>query len=586
MKIVVAQHNPTVGDLQANLHRLKRSLDVASQAGADLVVGTELNLCGYPPKDLLHRGAWLQRMAQSAQELVAQSVQWPSITMLLGTPIAADGALFDLRCGAIANGAIAIRNGEIVAAYKKQCLPEYDIFDEQRYFIADPSQAPCILTLPQWQASSGEPLRIAISICEDAWVEAKNMPAGVQTPIDKAAQAGADLIVNLSASPFEHGKPARRAAIMARACLQARMPMVYANQVGGQDALLFDGHSLLIDAQGRCHKQGPSFAPSDEVWDLQPVLLQQGQKTAAASAPAVLPSPLKSPSKMPAGGDMHTTLLALKMGLQDYCRRAGLSRVVLGISGGIDSAVVAALAAYALGPDAVLGLSMPSQYSSQGSIHDAKALAQALGFKLQHLDIQTAHTTLAQTLSPALGDMPAGLTDENLQARIRGVLVMAMANQHHALALVTSNKSEAAVGYGTLYGDMAGGLAPVADLYKTEIYALGRALNACQKSQIPEAIFDKEPSAELRPNQCDTDSLPDYAVLDEMLFYHIEGGEDHDQLLARGFDPKCIADVLGRVHRSEHKRHQSPPVLRVSTCAFGAGRRIPLSSAPFEPKAP
>jgi NAD+ synthase (glutamine-hydrolysing) len=440
------------------------------------------------------------------------------------------------------NSAVVAHHGRVVAVRHKSLLPTYDVFDEVRYFTPE--------TDPQPVSVAG--IRLGVTICEDIW----NEPGLVRyayplDPVDR--MRGCDVVVNLSASPFHAGKSELRADLLARQARQCGAPVVYCNQVGGNDELLFDGGSLVVNAEGELLHQGVQFAPESTVVSLS------------------------GPTRAPRFARFEAEVLgALVMGTRDYAQRTGFSTAVIGLSGGIDSALVAAIAALALGPTNVLGLGMPGPFSSPGSITDAQALAANLGMDMELVPISGIHSAFLRALEPIFTGQRPDVTEENLQARARGAVLMAVSNKFARLLLTTGNKSEMAVGYCTLYGDMNGGLAVIGDVFKTDVYRLSRQLNA-ERRVIPEATLSKPPSAELAPDQKDEDSLPPYAVLDAILRRYVEAGANADSIVAAGFDRATVDRVVRLVVRSEYKRWQSAPVLRVSSRAFGSGRRMPLA---------
>ncbi|MBI5509103.1 MAG: NAD+ synthase [Deltaproteobacteria bacterium] len=546
MRIAIAQLNPTVGDLTANVDRLAAAVDDAGAQGAELVVAPELAVTGYPPKDLLENPAFVRDAVAAARRLVDQ-VRGPAL--LVGAVIspADDPLAVESR---LANGALLIKDGAIRAAHRKLLLPTYDVFDESRYFV--PGSTPSTAVLGD--------LKLGITVCEDIWNDKAywQAPRYDRDPAAETAALGPDLIVNLSASPFERGKPEERAKMLQALARHHRRPVLYVNQIGGNDSLIFDGRSTAVDATGAITWRAPAYEETVAVATFAGGRLE-GQVS-------------------PEYDSLEADVIdALCLGLSDYARKCGFTKVVLGLSGGIDSAITASLAARALGPAAVLGVAMPSRYSSPGSLADAEELARRLGIRLDVVPIEPLFAPFLTALAPAFQGLAADVTEENLQARIRGTLLMAYANKLGALLLTTGNKSEVAVGYATLYGDMCGGLAPLADLYKTQVYALARHLNDRAGAPIPEASITKPPSAELRPGQTDQDSLPPYAALDLILEAYIEGRADPAEMVRNGFDARLVARVVAMLHRAEYKRRQAAPGLRVSRKAFGEGRRLPIA---------
>jgi len=567
MRLALAQLDPLVGDLAGNGRRILEAASAASAAGAALLLTPELSLWGYPPRDLLLREALLRRQGEELDRLVGGCPAGLALLVGVAEPIV--GASTPRLHNAVA----LVRADGWRIVYRKRLLPSYDVFDERRYFR--PGEAAGVLELEL----AGRPWRLGVSICEDLWVEEElqgHRLAG-EDPIGALVPSGIELLLNLSASPFGQGKLALRQRLAARAAARLGCPVVYVNQVGGNDDLVFDGASFVVNAAGSAVLRLPSCEPAQACWDL--------------AAPEEV-EPLAPAPPPPPPGDEEQLLRALVLGLRDYAGKCGFERVLLGLSGGIDSALVALIAVAALGGERVQALLLPSPYSSPGSIDDAQALAERLGLATHTLPITALMAGFAATLGPALGGEPEGLTAENLQSRIRGSLLMAVANQQGGLLLATGNKSELAVGYCTLYGDMNGGLAVIGDLYKTTVFRLcdwidSAAAGPCRTALglpasgdlIGSAIRHKPPSAELRPDQRDSDSLPDYAVLDPLLKASIEGLTSPEQLVADGADPALVERVQQLLRRAEFKRRQAAPVLKVSGRAFGSGWRMPIAAA-------
>ena len=562
MRIALAQINPLVGDLLGNGQQLLQACRTAADQGAELVVAPELALWGYPPRDLLLRPALRQRQHQALDQLVAELPAGLALLLGVSDP-ASDGQQPDLFNAA----ALVEAQGWRVVA-RKRLLPSYDVFDERRYFR--PADQPCLLELER----GGRRWRLGLTLCEDLWVEERLLGRRLlgADPIGELRALRPDLLLNLSASPFAQGKAELRRQLAAAAADRLGCPVLYVNQVGGNDELIFDGGSFVGTPGGGVPCQ-LAFAATDlACWD--------AGGSPAAAAPTALPSP------------EELLLRNLVLGVRDYARKCGFRAALLGLSGGIDSALVAVIAAAALGPKQLQAVLMPSPWSSAGSLDDATALAQRLGLATTTLPIANLMASFDQTLTPALGGVPTGLTAENLQSRIRGTLLMALANQQGQLLLTTGNKSELAVGYCTLYGDMNGGLAVIGDLYKTSVFRLcawidSAAAAPCRHALgLPAegelvgcAIRDKPPSAELRPDQRDSDSLPDYAVLDPLLKALIERQRSPEELIAEGCDPALAEQVQGLLRRAEFKRRQAAPLLKVSDRAFGSGWRMPIAAA-------
>ena len=553
MKVALGQINPTIGDFDGNRHLIEAAVTEARRGGAELVVFPELSLCGYPPKDLLERQGFLAAAQDSLRALCAWQARIPAAPgIIVGFPEILPPDPTGLP---IANAAALLEDGRVTAVRRKALLPTYDVFDEWRYFAPE--------TAPQVVAFRGR--RLALSICEDIWNDGDFWPRRLyrDDPIERLVKAGAELIVNISASPFTLEKRTLRPRMLAATARRWGLPLVFVNQVGGQDDLIFDGASAVFDGKGNRIAAGREMAPDLVLADLD-----------------------EGPRPLPAACSLERAALdALVLGTRDYARRCGFSRALLGVSGGIDSALVACIAAEALGPRNVLGVAMPSRYSSAGSVEDARALATALGIDFDLVSIEPMYAAYLAALAaplarPGAPDSPeaADLTNQNLQARVRGAILMAFSNRQGRLLLTTGNKSEVATGYCTLYGDMAGGLAVISDVPKTLVYRLARALNA-DRTLIPESTLTKAPSAELRPDQTDQDSLPPYDVLDAILEAHLERGLDSDALVASGFDAAVVTDVVRRVRLSEYKRRQMPPGLKITGKAFGPGRRVPIAQA-------
>lgn len=572
--VALLQLDPTVGDLEGNAALLLEAAQRAADAGASLAVSSELALSGYPPRDLLLDPTFIDRCLEVAADLR------PALTTLVGSPL--PPVAKRTRPG---NGVIRLAPGELPRALtRKQLLPTYDVFDEIRYF--EPDRNPGILRI-------GRHLAFGITVCEDAWQHAGEVPHEYDTdPIQQLASwaHGRDLLVasvNLSASPFHLHRIAERAKVVRRAAATLGHPYLLANQIGGNDDLVFDGRSIAAWPDGRlviapAWRRGILLidpeSPSASEWiDLEP-------PTSAIARFGPPPAVLHvAAGEQPPEADRASDVLeALTLALRDYTAKARQPHVVLGLSGGIDSAVVAALAARALGPDHVLGLALPSRHSSQHSRDDARSLAEALGIEFRELPIDPLHAGVESLIHD---ELTAGhpVANENVQARLRGLLVMAHANARGAMALATGNKSELAQGYCTLYGDMAGGYAPIGDVYKQEVYALAQALNAEAQAHgltppIPQSTLTKPPSAELAPDQQDDQTLPPYGVLDAILKGHIEEGKSARRLIDEGFEAGQVHDTMRRLISSEHKRRQMPPAPRVSRRAFGQGWRQPIAA--------
>lgn len=541
MNVALLQINPTVGDLEGNAALILAAVRQAQELGADLAVGSELMLTGYPPRDLLLYPSFIQQ-AQAMLERLAQALA-EEIPVVVGTvcrnPSPEGRALF--------NSAAWLQGGEIRHWIHKRLLPTYDVFDEDRYF--EPAQG---RELIEFQGH-----RLGFTLCEDIWNDRdfwQHRRYAVD-PVEELTAAGADVILNLSASPFSVGKQALRVEMLGAMARRHSIPILYVNQVGGNDDLIFDGSSIALDGQGQVFAQGAPFQPDLVLVDLEH---QQGTWMPELQDP------------------IEEIYRALVLGTRDYVRKCGFRQVLLGLSGGIDSSVTAAIAVAALGADPVLGVLMPSPYSTPGSLEDAYQLANALGIQTYKLPIQPAMAAFDQILAEPFAGLAPDITEENLQSRIRGTTLMALSNKLGRLLLTTGNKSELSVGYCTIYGDMSGGLAVISDVPKTQVYALARWMNR-ERELIPATVITKPPSAELRPDQLDSDSLPAYEVLDQILARHVEQHQSAEVIEAAGFEPAVVEQVLRLVKMAEFKRKQSPPGLRITIRAFGTGWRMPIA---------
>jgi NAD+ synthase (glutamine-hydrolysing) len=543
MKIVMAQLNPVVGDISGNLARMAETLRRCPK-DADLVVFSELYLVGYPPRDLLERPAFIRRSQEALEGVARLSAQYAPTGILVGAPRPTDRE----RGKGLANTAFLFFEGKLLFHQDKSLLPSYDVFDETRHF--DPAA--------QIRVAPFKGEKLGISICEDAWcgVESWCRRLYDRDPMEVLGQAGATVLVNLSASPFQVGKEDQRYRLMRAHAQKLRAPFVFLNQVGGNDELIFDGHSLAFDAQGEPLAVLPGFEEALITVDLR----QQG--TPGLYAP-------QKPMAM-----VHD---ALVLGLRDYLHKTGFSKAVVGLSGGVDSAVVCSLAAKALGPDNVLGVAMPSLFSSPGSLSDAEQLAGNLGVDFRVIPITPVYQAYLEALREQFPVDRVDVTLENIQARIRGNLLMALSNRLGHLVLATGNKSELSVGYCTLYGDMSGGLSVIGDVPKTMVYELARFINR-EREIIPESIIDKAPSAELRPDQKDQDTLPPYDILDQIIQLYLVEAHSGEDIVARGFDPDTVRWVIRAIDINEYKRRQAAPGLKVTSKAFGMGRRLPIAA--------
>ena len=544
LRIALAQLDVVIGDFEKNVARMREYLERAKAAGADLVVFPELAICGYPPRDFLEFRDFIERGHAAAMQLVGDCTDLAAIIGLPTVNPKAEGKnLF--------NSAWVIQDGKVTATVHTALLPTYDIFDEYRYF--EPAR--------EFQTVTVAGKKIALTICEDLW-NVEDDPMYVSCPMDALIREKPDLMVNIAASPFSYDHAEQRKAILLRNVKQYGIPLVYVNHVGAQTEIIFDGGSLAMDRTGTIVSEAAYFEE-----DLLLVSLENdGQLTATKATDITRSAPKEK---------IERIYRALVLGIRDYFRKQGFRTATLGLSGGIDSAVVTCLAADALGPENVKVLLMPSGFSSEGSVTDSLELIRANGVNHETIPIQSIFDAYLAALQPAFSGLPFNVAEENIQARIRGGLLMAQSNKFGSILLNTSNKSEIAVGYGTLYGDLCGGISVIGDVYKTDVFKLARFLNRDQV-RIPEAIINKPPSAELRPNQKDSDSLPEYDILDPILFQYIEKRMSPSALVEMGNDPALVARILKLVNTNEYKRYQTPPILRVSPKAFGMGRRLPI----------
>jgi NAD+ synthase (glutamine-hydrolysing) len=543
MKITLAQLNPVVGDISGNLAKLAQTLRLCP-GDADLIVFPELFLVGYPPRDLLERPAFIRKSQEALEEVARLSATHPSLGILVGAPRPTDRE----RGKGLANTAFLFFQGKLIFSQDKSLLPTYDVFDETRHF--DPARE--IRVVP----FKGETL--GISVCEDAWCGEESWCRHFyeRDPMEALAAGGATILFNLSASPWQVGKEEVRYRLMGAHAQKYQLPFVYVNQVGGNDELIFDGHSHAFDARGEPLAMLPGFEETLALVD-----------TAQTGTPD-----LYAPKKPIAA--VHDALI---LGLRDYLHKTGFTQAVVGLSGGVDSAVVSALAAAALGPDNVMGVAMPSQFSSPGSLTDAEKLAQNLGVALKVIPIKHIYEAYLDAFREHFPVEQVDVTLENIQARIRGNILMALSNRFGHIVLATGNKSELSVGYCTLYGDMSGGLSLLGDVPKTMVYELARYINRAREI-IPVSIIDKAPSAELRPDQKDQDTLPPYEILDRIIQLYLVEAHAADEIVARGISPETVCWVIRAIDRNEYKRRQAAPALKVTSKAFGMGRRLPIAA--------
>ena len=544
MKIALAQINPTIGDFSGNTAKIIEFARRAQQGGADMVLFPELAICGYPPADLLEKPAFVARCGEAICE-VARAFAKDPIAVIAGYVTAAEHG----SGKHVMNSAALVRHGRVEFVQSKMLLPYYDVFDEQRYFAPALRQRICRF--------DGQAM--ALTICEDTWNDKgfwENRLYSVD-PVEELMKQGASIIFNISASPWWHGKRGLRREMLAAIAIRHRAPVVMVNQIGGNDSLVFDGSSLVLDPGGNVIAQAKSFAEDLVFADLDA---------------------LTGDVREPTADEDEAMLDALTLGTRDYVRKCGFSRAVIALSGGIDSALVAVIAVRALGAENVTTLGMPSPYSSQGSIDDSRQLAKNLGIRYETIRIDETFAAFNRALHPVFDGREPDITQENLQSRIRGTLLMAFSNKFNALVLTTGNKSEMSTGYCTLYGDMVGALAVIGDVFKTRVYELCRRVNH-EREVIPMAILEKPPSAELRPGQKDTDSLLPYDILDPILEAYVEHYETPEKIAAeRGIDLETVRSVVKMVERSEYKRQQAALVLKVTPKAFGMGRRFPIAA--------
>ena len=539
LKIALAQLNYHIGNFLGNVLSMKEAIEAAKEQKVDLIVFSELAICGYPPRDLLEFEDFVDRCYASLEELAQECI---GITAIVGGPSKNP----NVAGKRLYNSAFILEDGCIGSEIRKSLLPNYDVFDEYRYFEQG-KNAQCITV---------KGTKIALTICEDLWNVVD--PMYTFSPMDKLMDERPELMINIAASPFSHGQLEQRNRVLSLNCRKYGLPLIYVNHIGAQTELIFDGNSLIKDSTGKTIHQLPAFEEQMET-----CVFGNGSISVNENQPEVKPEKIER---------IHD---ALVLGIRDYFRKLGFSKAILGLSGGIDSAVTLALAVEALGPESVHSILMPSMYSSDHSISDSEQLCANLGSSYDIVPISTAYEQIEEDLLPLFAGTESDVTEENLQARLRGLILMAYSNKHGHILLNTSNKSEAAVGYGTLYGDMNGGLSILGDVYKTEVFSLATYINR-NLEVIPLNIITKPPSAELRPDQKDTDSLPEYDILDQILHLYIEERQGPDAIVDQGFDDALVTRILRLVNLNEYKRYQTPPILRVSPKAFGMGRRMPI----------
>jgi len=542
VKIALGQINPTVGDFSGNAARIVEFSRRAREAGAGLILFPELSVCGYPPRDLVERPTFVARNRESAERIAAETAGIAVICGLV-TPAHSDTGK------SVMNSAALLVDGKIAFIQSKMLLPTYDVFDEMRNFAPARTQ--------ELFSFCGN--RMALTICEDAWNDKQFWVRRLYTvdPVDSLIKAGGNFVLNISASPFGIGKRDLRRDMLASIARQHKVPVVLVNQVGGNDSLVFDGSSLVLNREGAVVAQGKSFEEDLVYFDSETLAGEMHSQIA---------------------GDEASAYSALVLGTRDYMHKCGFRQAIIALSGGIDSALTAVIATDAVGAGNVIGVGMPGPYSSEGSIDDARALAENLGIRFELLSINAAYEAYLTTLRPVFANQTEDVTEENIQARARGTLLMALSNKFGAIVLSTGNKSELGVGYCTLYGDMVGGLAVISDLPKTMVYRLSHYVNS-RRPVIPQNTLEKPPSAELRPNQKDSDSLPPYEVLDAVLEDYVEDSHCAERIAAeRGFDIEVVKRVIRLVDRAEYKRQQAAPGLKISPKAFGYGRRFPIAA--------
>ncbi len=561
LRVACAQINPTVGDIEGNAALVADAMAWAAAERADVVLLPELALTGYPPEDLLLRDRFITANLEALAKLATSAGSTAAVVGFVDR-YRGNNHKDDSMPRNVANAAAILADGEVKGIYRKILLPNYGVFDEARYFA--PGEDPDSL----WNIAG---VAVGVSVCEDIW-----SPAG---PPSLQAAAGARVLLNINGSPYHCGKGDERAALLAAEARRSGVPVVYLNMSGGQDELVFDGDSMVFDAAGRCVYRAAQFADELFVVDVEVAggPLPESAVPVTEGPAASSRSHRQAPPPAPRMGDEEEVYTALVTGLRDYVRKNGFSEVVIGLSGGIDSALTCAIAVDALGPDAVWGVTMPARYSSEGSWRDSELLAERLGCRFDVVPIDPIFSSFLEALDPVFVGTSPGVAEENLQARIRGAVLMALSNKYGGMVVATGNKSEMAVGYATLYGDMAGGYAVLKDVFKTLVYRLAEWRNR-DGEVIPSSIIDKAPSAELRPDQKDSDSLPDYDVLDEVLRRYVELDMSIAEIIDDGLDAATVRRVARMVDRNEYKRRQAAPGVRITRKAFGKDRRLPITN--------
>jgi NAD+ synthase (glutamine-hydrolysing) len=545
MKISVAQLNYHIGNFERNKSLICHAISKAKAEGADLIIFSELCIPGYPPLDLLDRHDFIEKCYLTVNEIAKECF---GIAAIVGSPTFNENS----EGKKLFNSALVLYEGEVIFSANKALLPTYDIFDEYRHFEPEKN----------FQVFSFRGLRLAITICEDLWDEQpfdndfEKTRLYTVSPMEELARQNPDIIINISASPFSYSKAEAKENIFRAKAIKYKLPVITVNQTGANTELIFDGASLIINNKGDIFRRLPFFEETIETYSFNEI--KSGSKSGDKR---------QEPVEL-----IHKALVT---GIRDYFRKTGLKSSIVGLSGGIDSAICLCLAVEAMGNENVRALLMPSRYSSDHSVNDAVALAEKLNVQYEIINIEKPFSAFESVLEPLFADKENDVTEENIQARVRAVLLMAVSNKFGNILLNTSNKSEAAVGYGTLYGDMAGGLSVIGDVYKTDVYLLAEYINR-NSEIIPVNIIKKLPSAELRPDQLDSDSLPDYTTLDAILYQYIELQKPTERIIAEGFDKEIVSKVIRMINFNEYKRYQAPPVLRISSKAFGAGRRMPL----------